>query len=245
MHVAARVHVDGDIVDVRIEDGAVVRSDGSVLGAVNEVRFAPPCVPTKVVGVGRNYASLLAARGTEPPSEPWVFLKGPNAVVGSGDAVIRPAGQIIDFEAEIALVIGRRASRLTASDWRAHVRGITAANDMTARAWQAGTAQWWRAKSSDTFCPLGPAVLEGSDLEAPIAIRAWVDGELRQSGTTEELHFGFGEILAFITRTVTLEPGDVVLTGSPAGAGPVEVGSVLEVEVEGVGRLVNTVVDGS
>jgi 2-keto-4-pentenoate hydratase/2-oxohepta-3-ene-1,7-dioic acid hydratase in catechol pathway len=245
VQLTARVHVDGGIVEARIVEGMVRRLDGSELGPVQDVRFAPPCVPTKVVGVGRNYASLLAARGTEPPSEPWVFLKGPNAVVGSGDPVLRPAGQAIDFEAEIGLVIGRRASRLTAADWRAHVRGITAANDMTVRAWQAGAAQWWRAKSSDTFCPLGPAVLEGSDLEAPIGIKAWVDGELRQSGSTAELHFGFGEILAFITRTVTLEPGDVVLTGSPAGAGPVDVGSVLEVEVEGVGRLTNPVMEAS
>lgn len=238
----ARLVRDGSVVDVRV-DGDVARTlDGVELGPLDDQRLAPPCAPTKIVAVGQNYRSSLASRGRDVPAEPWVFLKAPNAVVASGEPVRLPSGQRVEFEAEIGLVIGRRASALTEADWRQHVRGITAANDLTARDWQASGEQWWRAKSSDTFCPLGPTVREDVDLDAPIRIRAWVDGELRQDGTTEDMVFGFGELLRFITRTMTLEPGDVVLTGSPAGSGPVDVGSTVEIEVEGVGRLRNPAV---
>lgn len=236
---SARVRVEGLVLDVVVEGGRALAQEGRDLGALADLRLAPPCTPTKIVAVGKNYHSTLGGRGIEPPAEPWVFLKAPNAVVASGDVVRLPEGQRVDFEAEVALVIGRHAARLNESNWREHVHGITAANDLTARDWQASGEQWWRAKSSDTFCPLGPTILEDVDLDAPIGIRAWVDGELRQDGSTDDMVFGFGELLRFITRTVTLEPGDVVLTGSPAGAGPVTAGSTIEIEVEGVGRLTN------
>lgn len=235
----ARVDVGGTAHDVVVEDGRAVAAGGRDLGVLEELRLAPPCTPTKIVCVGKNYHSLLDARGEAPPSEPFVFLKAPNAVVASGDPVRLPAGQRVKFEAEIGLVIGRRAVHLTESDWRGYVRGITAANDLTALDWRTSGEQWWRSKSSDTFCPLGPTIVEDVDLDVPISIRAWVDGMLLQDGASDDMIFGFGELLAFITRTVTLEPGDVVLTGSPAGAAPIAVGSTVEIEVDGVGRLFN------
>lgn len=226
------------------DDDVVVDADGGVLGPLDEVRLAAPCVPTKVIGVGQNYRSHLDERGREYPVEPWVFLKAPNAVVGHRDAIVRPQGvDRIDYEAELALVISKTASRIDASDWRDHVWGITCANDVTVRAWQQGNAQWWRAKSADTLCPLGPWIETDIDLDAPVGVRAWVDGELRQDGATDDLLFGFGEILEFVTRAVTLEPGDVVLTGSPGGAGPIQVGSTVMVEVGGVGPLTNPVAE--
>jgi 2-keto-4-pentenoate hydratase/2-oxohepta-3-ene-1,7-dioic acid hydratase in catechol pathway len=228
------------------DDGTVVDGAGLRIGAVGESTFAAPCLPSKIVGIGRNYRSHLDERGQAYPAEPWVFLKTPNAVVGHGAAVVRPLGvDRIDYEAELALVIGRRASGIAARDWRDHVQGITNANDVTVRAWQEGNAQWWRAKSSDTLCPLGPWIDTDVDLDAPQRVRAWVDGELRQDGATDDLLFSFGEILEFVTRTMTLEAGDVVLTGSPGGAGPVAIGSTVEVEIADIGRLSNHVVEAA
>lgn len=235
----ARVRQGGAVLDVVVQAGRARTPDGRDLGALDTLRLDAPCSPTKIVGVGKNYRSTLGDRGETPPTEPWVFLKAPNSVVASGEPVLLPAGQQVKFEAEIGLVIGRRATRLTAADWRDHVRGITAANDLTALDWRTSGEQWWRSKSSDTFCPLGPTILEDVDLDAPIRIRSWVDGVLLQDGSSDDMIFGFGELLTFITRTVTLEPGDVVLTGSPAGAAPIDVGSTIEIEVDGVGRLRN------
>ena len=235
----ARVHHGGAVVEAVIADGRAMAPGWRDLGALDDLRLAPPCSPTKIVGVGKNYHSTLGDRGEAPPTEPWVFLKAPNSVVASGEPVLLPTGQRVKFEAEIGLVIGRRATRLREDDWRGYVRGITAANDLTALDWRTSGEQWWRSKSSDTFCPLGPTIAQDVDLDAPIGIRAWVDGVLLQDGSSDDMIFGFGELLSFITRTVTLEPGDVVLTGSPAGAAPITVGSTVEIEVDGVGRLRN------
>jgi 2-keto-4-pentenoate hydratase/2-oxohepta-3-ene-1,7-dioic acid hydratase in catechol pathway len=228
------------------DDGEIIDGAGSAIGALDESVLAAPCTPTKIIGVGRNYRSHLDERGQAYPTEPWVFLKAPNAVVGHRAEIIRPPGvDRIDYEAELALVVSRRASRIASRNWRQHVLGVTNANDVTVRAWQEGNAQWWRAKSSDTLCPLGPWIDTDIDLDASVPIRAWVDGELRQDGATDDLLFGFGEILEFVTRTMTLEPGDVILTGSPSGAGPVDVGATVEVEVAGIGRLINHVVEAA
>lgn len=235
---------DGPVDGTIDADGVVRTAAGAGLGDVDDLRLLPPCSPTKIIGVGRNYASHLAQQGRTAPTEPWVFLATPNALAAHGDDVEVPTGAGgVDFEGELALVIGRRASGVTASRWRDHVLGITNANDLTVRSWQEGGAQWWRAKSSDGLKPLGPWVETDVDLDAPQPVRAWVDGELRQDGGTDDVVFGFGELLEFITRTVTLEPGDVVLTGSPGGAGPVAPGQTVEIEVAGIGRLRNRIVE--
>ena len=226
--------VDGDVY-------AGVAAGGPILGRLGEVPLLPPCRPSKIFCVGRNYASAVRAKGHPWPDLPFVFLKTPNTVVGPDADVLRPDGiETFEYEAELTAVIGRTASRVTAGAARDYVFGYTCGNDLTVRDWQASDPHWTRAKSSDTLCPLGPWI--ETDLDpGDLAVRALVNGELHQDGRTGDMIFSLGEIVAFITRTITLEPGDAILTGTPLGARPVGDGDVIEVEVEGIGTLRNTV----
>lgn len=219
---------------------------GQEIGALESLRLTAPCAPSKVVCVGRNYAAHITEMGRPWPTQPFIFLKAPNAVVGHGDAVVRPRDvERFDYEGEMAVVIGRRAARVDASSWREFVLGFTCANDLTVRDWQEGDGQWARAKSADTLCPLGPWVeTEIADPQA-LRLRTRVNRELRQDSTTADFVFGIGELLAFITAAITLEPGDAVLTGTPGGVGPVVAGDLVEVEVEGIGTLRNEIVDAT
>ncbi|HYY77795.1 MAG TPA: fumarylacetoacetate hydrolase family protein [Actinomycetes bacterium] len=207
-----------------------------------EVRLLAPVLPTKVVAVGRNYADHARELGNEVPPEPIIFLKPSTAVIGPGDGIVRPAGAgRVDYEGELAVVVGRLVRRLEAASSMQAVLGFTCANDVTARDLQAADGQWTRAKGFDTFCPLGPWIetdLDSSDL----AIRTLVNGETRQQSRTSLLERDVASLLAFITSVMTLLPGDVVLTGTPAGVGPLEVGDRVEVEIEGIGVLGNQVV---
>src|ERR671930_1690396 len=202
-----------------------------------EVRLLAPVLPTKVVAVGRNYADHARELGNEVPPEPIIFLKPSTAVIGPGDGIVRPAGAgRVDYEGELAVVVGRLVRRLEAASSMQAVLGFTCANDVTARDLQAADGQWTRAKGFDTFCPLGPWIetdLDSSDL----AIRTLVNGETRQQSRTSLLERDVASLLAFITSVMTLLPGDVVLTGTPAGVGPLEVGDRVEVEIEGIGVL--------
>ncbi|PRY02273.1 fumarylacetoacetate hydrolase family protein [Allonocardiopsis opalescens] len=215
---------------------------GERVGALSELRLLAPCEPTKVVCAGRNYRSLLAEQGRELPSEPFLFLKTPNAVVGPGAAVWYPSGvQDLAHEGELAVVVGRTARRLAPADAADHILGYTCANDITVRDWQHPSAQWWRAKSADTHCPVGPWLeTEPAGLD-DLRVRTTVNGEVRQDGRTGDLLFGIGELLAHVSAHLTLLPGDVVLTGTPAGIRPVRPGDVMAVEVEGIGTLSNPV----
>ena len=207
-----------------------------------EVRLLAPVLPTKVVAVGRNYADHARELGNEVPPEPIIFLKPSTAVIGPGDGIVRPAGAgRVDYEGELAVVVGRLVRRLEAASSMQAVLGFTCANDVTARDLQAADGQWTRAKGFDTFCPLGPWIetdLDSSDL----AIRTLVNGETRQQSRTSLMQRDVASLLAFITSVMTLLPGDVVLTGTPAGVGPLEVGDRVEVEIEGIGVLGNQVV---
>jgi 2-keto-4-pentenoate hydratase/2-oxohepta-3-ene-1,7-dioic acid hydratase in catechol pathway len=207
-----------------------------------EVRLLAPVLPTKVVAVGRNYADHARELGNEVPPEPIIFLKPSTAVIGPGDGIVRPAGAgRVDYEGELAVVVGRLVRRLDQANAIQAVLGFTCANDVTARDLQAADGQWTRAKGFDTFCPLGPWIetdLDSSDL----AIRTLVNGETRQQSRTSLLERDVASLLAFITSVMTLLPGDVVLTGTPAGVGPLEVGDQVQVEVEGIGVLGNQVV---
>jgi 2-keto-4-pentenoate hydratase/2-oxohepta-3-ene-1,7-dioic acid hydratase in catechol pathway len=227
--------VDGDDVLELAGDPADGRVTDTVIGRLAELTFLTPAEPTKVIGVGRNYNANLAEKGRANPTEPFLFIKGPNAVVGDGATIQRPAGvERLEYEAELAVVIGRRARRLTAEDWRHH--------DLSVRDWQTMDRQWVLAKSSDTLCPIGPWVETDPGDPDDLAVRARVNGELRQDGRTSDMVFDIGALLVSITATITLEPGDVVLTGTPAGSGHLVDGDVVEVEVEGVGTLRNRVV---
>lgn len=206
-----------------------------------------PCEPTKIVCVGLNYVehvreSLTVLPGTqEPPKDPLLFLKPPSSVLAPGGTIRYPAGVTrLDPEGEMALVIGRRASAVSEADALAHVAGVTAFNDVSARNWQKGDGQWARAKGHDTFAPFGPVVALGlSPLDLALELR--VNGEPRQRVRTSAMHFGPAFLVHWISRHLTLEPGDVVATGTPAGIAPLEPGDRLELELEGVGVLVNRV----
>ncbi|MDR0432271.1 MAG: fumarylacetoacetate hydrolase family protein [Bifidobacteriaceae bacterium] len=208
--------------------------------ALEEVRLLAPVIPrSKVVGVGRNYAAHVREMGGELPSEPLIFLKPNTAVIGPGDPFVLPAySRRVEHEAELAVVISRICKQVPVRRAGEASLGYTVANDVTARDIQAAEDQWTRAKGFDTSCPLGPWIETELDLSnAPV--RAWVDGELRQDGTTADLLFGVAELIAYISETFTLLPGDVILTGTPAGVGPIEPGNRVTCEVGGIGTLSN------
>jgi 2-keto-4-pentenoate hydratase/2-oxohepta-3-ene-1,7-dioic acid hydratase in catechol pathway len=211
--------------------------------AMSEAELLPPVTPSKIVCVGRNYRDHAAELGNEVPAEPLLFFKPPSSLLKPGGMVRMPAASArVDYEGELALVIGRRASKLKPdADWRAVVRGYTLANDVTARDLQKNDGQWTRAKGFDTFCPVGPLVSDELDPEAGLVIETRVNGELRQHGTTLDFIFPISQLLAYITGAMTLEPGDLVLTGTPAGVGPLKAGDCVEVSIPGLGVLANTV----
>jgi 2-keto-4-pentenoate hydratase/2-oxohepta-3-ene-1,7-dioic acid hydratase in catechol pathway len=203
-----------------------------------------PVFPTKVVAVGRNYAEHAAERGVEVPAEPVIFLKPATAVIGpDAPVVLPPEAEEVHHEAELAVVVGRVAHRVAAEDAGAFILGYTAANDISARDLQKRDGQFGRAKGFDTFCPLGPAIETEVD-PGDLAISCAVNGEIRQQATTADMVFGVAELFAFISRVMTLLPGDVILTGTPAGTGPLRPGDRMEVVIERIGALRNPVVAG-
>lgn len=215
---------------------------GDLVGDVSEVQLLAPCEPSKIVCAGRNYRSLLEAQGRTAPDEPFLFLKAASSVVGPDAPVYLPEG-ISDFvyEGELGVVIGRQARGVSESEAKMVIAGYTCGNDMTVRDWQDPSIQWWRAKSSDTHCPLGPYI--ETDLDpGKASVLTRVNGEVRQNGMTDDLVFDAFQLVSYISRHMTLLPGDVVLTGTPAGISSVGIGDVIDVEVEGIGTLTNTVV---
>lgn len=197
--------------------------------------------PTKIVCVGRNYAAHARELGNEVPAVPMLFLKPPSALIGPGEAIVLPPeSDQVEYEAEIGVVIGERIRRAGPEEAERAIRGFTCVNDVTARDLQRRDGQWGRAKGFDTFCPVGPVVAEGlrwQDLE----VVGRVNGDVRQRGRADEMHFAIPELVAFISAAMTLEPGDLVLTGTPAGVGPLAPGDTVEVEIPGVGVLRNLV----
>jgi 2-keto-4-pentenoate hydratase/2-oxohepta-3-ene-1,7-dioic acid hydratase in catechol pathway len=207
-----------------------------------DVHLLAPVTPTKIICVGRNYRDHAKELGNEVPAQPLLFFKPPSSLLAPGGVVRMPAASArVDFEGELALVVGRRTSRFsTGGDWRGAVRGYTLANDVTARDLQKKEGQWTRAKGWDTFCPVGPFVSDEVDVEAGLTLETRVNGELRQHGSTADFIFGIPELLVYITAALTLEPGDLILTGTPAGVGPLSAGDQAEVSVPGLGVLSNT-----
>jgi 2-keto-4-pentenoate hydratase/2-oxohepta-3-ene-1,7-dioic acid hydratase in catechol pathway len=200
-----------------------------------------PTLPSKIVCVGRNYADHAKELGNEAPSEPIIFLKPSSALLAPEGTIVRPAvSERVDFEGELAIVIGRQTTRVKAADWRDYVLGFTCANDVTARDLQKKDVQFTRGKGFDTFCPLGPWIeteLEPDDLR----LMTRVNGEVRQDGRTSQMIFPCSVILEFVSSIMTLLPGDVILTGTPAGVGPLNAGDSVEIEIEGIGVLRNAV----
>jgi 2-keto-4-pentenoate hydratase/2-oxohepta-3-ene-1,7-dioic acid hydratase in catechol pathway len=243
----ADARLEGD--EFRILDGAPweCASETGESAPSGKVRLLYPTEPSKIVCVGLNYALHVAESASRDtiPEEPILFLKPPTALLSPGEEILLPAGvERVDHEAEVALVIGQRLRHVTVEEARNGIFGVTALNDVTARPLQRKDGQWTRAKGFDTFCPLGPMVVQGLDPDN-LRLAARVNGIERQSGHTRDFLFPSGELVAFISGVMTLLPGDVVATGTPAGVGPLAPGDRVEIEVEQVGVLANPVSSGS
>jgi 2-keto-4-pentenoate hydratase/2-oxohepta-3-ene-1,7-dioic acid hydratase in catechol pathway len=211
---------------------------------LDDVRLLAPVIPSKVVGVARNYPAHAEELGNPIPPEPMLFLKPATSVIGPEDPIPLPAGtEQVDHEAELAVVIGRLCRGVGEGDAPRYVLGYACANDVTARDWQRTDGQWARAKGSDGFCPIGPWIETQLD-PADLAVTGRVNGTVRQSGRTSHMVHSVPALVAYISRTITLLPGDVVLTGTPPGVGPIAPGDRVEVEVEGIGILANGVAGG-
>ena len=206
-------------------------------------RLLAPVVPRKIVCIGRNYREHAAELGNEVPKEPLLFLKAPTAVIAPGEAIrIPPQSQRVDFEGELAVVIGERATRIGPDeDVRPYIRGYTVVNDVTARDLQKTDGQWSRAKGFDTFCPMGPLVTDEVDPAAGLRVETRLNGEGKQQGSTIDFIFDIPALLRHITAAMTLLPGDVIPTGTPAGVAAMQPGDRVEVRVEGIGVLSNPV----
>lgn len=214
--------------------------------AIEAVRLLAPAEPTKIVCIGRNYREHAKELNHAIPTEPLFFLKPPSSVIAPGEEIRRPIdlSQRVDHEGELAVVIGKRCYRLGDSeDVRPYIVGYSCLNDVTARDLQNKDGQWSRAKGFDTFCPIGPAVVAGLDPWKGVGVQTRVNGELRQDGTTADFLFPLDVLVRFITQVMTLEAGDVIATGTPAGVSPLNAGDMVEISVEGVGTLRNPVVD--
>jgi len=250
----ARLHHHGQARFASLEDGtAHLLSDAPWRGGVrtgeivedvdDEGRGAVvrlcPVVPSKIVCIGRNYGAHARELGNEVPKEPLLFLKPPSALIGPDATVELPPESLstrVEHEAELGIVIGRRARRVSPKDACDVIFGATALLDVTARDLQRKDGQWTRAKGMDTFCPVGPVVVSGLDLQA-LSIECTVSGAVRQRGTTSDMVFPVTTIIAFISAVMTLEPGDLIATGTPAGVGPLQPGDTVSVTIGGIGTL--------
>ncbi|GAC1386013.1 MAG: fumarylacetoacetate hydrolase family protein [Marmoricola sp.] len=244
----------GDVDDhgIPAEDAVVVGLNGDPLYVglhlnnkehrLEDIRLLSPVLPrSKVVGIGKNYAAHAAEMGGEVPAEPLMFLKPNTSVVGPNDPIFYPEqSSEVHFEGELAVVIGRICRDVPAAKVADVIQGYTVANDVTARDLQRRDGQFTRAKGFDSFCPLGPWIeteLDTSDL----AVRTWVNGDLKQDGRTSDMVFGVPALVEYVSSVMTLLPGDVILTGTPEGVGPMEPGDEVEIFVEGIGSLTNKV----
>ena len=206
-----------------------------------------PVEPSKIVCVGRNYSEHAKELGNEVPSEPLIFFKPPSSLISPGEKIVRPQSfsQRVEFEGELTVVIGKKCRNLGSNDdVHPYIFGYTAANDVTARDLQKKDPQWTRAKGFDTFCPVGPIVTDEIDPWKGVRVESRVNGEIKQSESTLAFIFPVDVVLRFISQVMTLLPGDLVLTGTPAGVGPLVAGDEVTVSVEGLGSISNPVVDG-
>jgi 2-keto-4-pentenoate hydratase/2-oxohepta-3-ene-1,7-dioic acid hydratase in catechol pathway len=237
--------VDGDIVRP-LADGETIESlsnpkTGQAI-PLSEVKLVAPVTPSKIVCVGRNYREHAAELGNKMPDEPLLFLKAPSSLIASGDCIqLPPQSQQVEHEGELGAVIGKRAVKLTENDDPlGYVLGYTCVNDVTARDLQRKDVQFTRAKSFDTFCPVGPFIVDGLDPQK-LQVTTRVNGVLKQNGRTADMAFSVPFLIRYISNVMTLYPGDLIATGTPAGVSPMKDGDVVEVEIEGIGVLRNTV----
>ena len=208
---------------------------------LDDLTWLAPCLPSKIVGVGRNYRAHAEELGHEAPREPLLFLKPVSALLPHEGVIHLPAASArVDFEGELGIVIGRTARDVPESEAGAHILGYTCVNDVTARDLQKRDVQFTRAKGFDTFCPVGPCIVTGLD-PADLVVRTFVNGQLRQSGAVRDMLFPPARLVSYISQVMTLEPGDLIATGTPEGVGPLAPGDRVEVVIERIGRLSNRV----
>jgi len=215
---------------------------------VASVSLLAPVRPSKIICVGRNYREHAKELGNEVPTEPLIFFKPPSSIIGPGERIVRPTGlsQRVDYEGELAVVIGRECRKLNSGDdVRPYLLGYTCANDVTARDLQKTDGQWTRAKGFDTFCPAGPIVSDEMDPWKGVRVETRVNGAVKQSESTTAFIFALDIVVRYISRVMTLLPGDLILTGTPSGIGPLSAGDQVVVSIEGIGALGNPVTDGS
>ncbi len=223
----------------RLEGDTVVSRSGR--HPLSEVRLLAPCVPTKIICLGRNYAAHAKELGNEAPERPMLFLKPPSSVIGPGEAIVLPKSARVDYEAELALVIGRRCRNVSSCEAMEVILGYTCLNDVSDREAQGWEKNWVRAKGFDTSAPLGPVIVTKDEISEPFHVVLRLNGEVRQDGTTRDLLFPIPRLIEEISSVMTLEEGDVIATGTPAGVGPLSPGDIVEVEIEGIGILRNPV----
>jgi len=237
----ARFEKDGMIHEGTVSDDEIVSESGGEYDP-DEVNFLAPCGPTKVIGVGRNYAEHADELGNDVPEFPLFFLKPSTAVIGASDGIVYPdTTDELHYEAELGVVIGRACRDISEDEALDYVGGYTCVNDVTARDWQGRESQWFRAKGGDGFCPIGPCIHDEHVDDRGIETR--LNGETVQESTTALMHYGVAELVAEASRFVTLREGDVIATGTPEGVGSMEPGDTVEVEIEGIGTLENDVVE--
>ncbi len=234
-----------------IEGGEIYRLDSDPfeasarrerVGPLNEVELLAPVAPSKIIAIGKNYTEHAAEMASDAPDEPLMFFKPPSAVIGPQANIVCPAiSQRVDHEGELVVVIGKRVRNASAEDALDYILGFTCGNDVTARDLQRRENQWVRGKGFDTFCVLGPWI--ETDLDpSNLSIVTRVNGEVRQDGNTAQMIFDVPTLIATASRVMTLEPGDVMMTGTPAGVGPIRPGDTVEVDIEGIGVLRSPVV---
>jgi 2-keto-4-pentenoate hydratase/2-oxohepta-3-ene-1,7-dioic acid hydratase in catechol pathway len=208
---------------------------------LDEVKILPPILPSKIICVGKNYAAHAKELSTEVPELPLLFQKPPSAVIGPGDTILLPPqSQQVEHEAELVAVVGKRGRWIQPQDVFNYLLGFTIGNDVTARDLQQRDLQWTRAKGFDTFCPIGPWIETEFD-PSDALINCFVNDEMRQMSSTQDMVFNVRQLIAFVSSVMTLEPGDILFTGTPAGVGPLHPGDIVKITIEGLGTLQNPV----
>ncbi len=208
---------------------------------LQDIKILPPVLPSKIICIGRNYAAHASEHGAEVPEVPLIFLKPPSSVIGNGDTIILPPqSQQVEHEAELAVVIGKKGRWIFPDEAESYILGYTIANDITARDLQRRDNQWTRAKGFDTFCPIGPWI-ETDFNPTDALITCYVNNDVRQMASTHDMVFSIPQLIAFISSVMTLEPGDLILTGTPAGVSPLKDGDLVRITIEGIGSLENPV----
>ncbi len=237
----------------KFEDGRIIKiSDNPARGydiiggefEPSQVRLLPPVQPTKIVCVGLNYRAHVAESqsATKIPEEPVIFMKPPSSLLGPGGKIVHPeSSERVDYEAELGIIMGQKCSQVAEVEAEDYIFGVTCCNDVTARDLQKKDVQWTRGKGFDTFCPVGPWAVTGLAYK-DLKIESFLNGDLRQSSRTSMMIFPIARLISFISKVMTLEPGDLILTGTPEGVGPMKPGDRVEVRIEGIGSLVNDVV---